>query len=68
MDDLVKKEIIDKYHRIFRRRPMPLCNDCFTSKNVIPCVYGIPSKELGTYAKGTLSINQLTIIEIFFLF
>lgn len=53
MDELLRKEIIDKYHRVYRRRPMPLCNDCFTSKNVIPCVYGIPNKELGTYAKGT---------------
>ncbi len=43
--------IIKKFNEQFYKDKQPECLQCKTSENVIPCVFGRPTKELSLYAQ-----------------
>ncbi len=47
MADANQDEIIEKMHEHYKAIVMPVCSNCSQNSNVIPCVFGMPDKELG---------------------
>ena len=51
-EQLSNEEIKKRLDEQYASYPRPVCPDCNSNQNVIPCIYGMPTPELIEYAEA----------------
>ena len=52
MSSNAEAQAIEKMREYYKNLVMPICDNCKSNTDVIPCVYGRPNKELSIYANA----------------